>query len=58
MLFRSGRNHGGGDYAQKKTNFLYADGHVETKMVEDTLSPSFEWGVEFYTLRTNDDVQR
>lgn len=53
-----GRNHGGGSYAQKKTNFLYADGHVETKAIEDTLQPNFEWGVEFLTIRPNDDVER
>jgi prepilin-type processing-associated H-X9-DG protein len=43
-----GRNHGvqrhdslGHDL--RKTNFLYCDGHVETKVIEDTLNP-FQWG--------------
>ena len=26
-----------------KTNFLYCDGHVETKTIEETLKP-FQWG--------------
>ena len=48
-----GRNHGGNKTDNngrllKKTNFLYVDGHVETKMIEDTLSP-FQWGKEFYS---------
>jgi prepilin-type processing-associated H-X9-DG protein len=35
----------------RRTNFLYLDGHVETKHVRDTLSPVFEWGDKFYTLQ-------
>lgn len=37
-----GRNHGKGKLA--RTNFLFADGHVETKILEDTLAPKFMWG--------------
>ncbi len=44
-----GRNHGLGSYSRKTTNFLYVDGHVETKRIEDTLSP-FQWGEYFYSL--------
>ena len=44
-----GRNHGAGSYERKKTNFLYLDGHVETKHIEETLQP-FQWGQRFYTL--------
>jgi len=46
-----GRNH---DHA-KTTNFLYVDGHVDTKVIEQTLSP-FEWGQKFYSLRPGDDI--
>jgi prepilin-type processing-associated H-X9-DG protein len=46
-----GRNHGRGAYDTKKTNFLYVDGHVETKHIKDTLDPAFEWGDQFYSLR-------
>ena len=35
-----------------KTNFLYVDGHVETKHVFETLSP-FQWGERFYSLNPN-----
>lgn len=42
-----GRNHGRRKDAVKKnapeTNFLYVDGHVETKLIEETLQP-FQWG--------------
>jgi prepilin-type processing-associated H-X9-DG protein len=49
-----GRNHGpykkdARGYDIRKSNFLYLDGHVETKSVLDTLSP-FQWGEQFYTL--------
>jgi prepilin-type N-terminal cleavage/methylation domain-containing protein/prepilin-type processing-associated H-X9-DG protein len=49
-----GRNHGpnktdGKGWDTRKTNFLYVDGHVETKHVRETVSP-FEWGERFYTL--------
>jgi prepilin-type N-terminal cleavage/methylation domain-containing protein/prepilin-type processing-associated H-X9-DG protein len=44
-----GRNHGKGKTA--KTNFLYCDGHVETKTIEETLAPShYEWGKKLYSI--------
>jgi prepilin-type processing-associated H-X9-DG protein len=43
-----GRNHGkrraGSSLDTRQTNFLYVDGHVETKTVEETIAPEFEWG--------------
>jgi prepilin-type N-terminal cleavage/methylation domain-containing protein/prepilin-type processing-associated H-X9-DG protein len=52
-----GRNHGGGkDYAKRTTNFLYCDGHVETKNIRDTIENRWEWGQKFYSLRTNANV--
>lgn len=44
-----GRNHGSAKRGPKnedlrKTVFLYADGHCETKTIEETLKPNFEWG--------------
>jgi prepilin-type processing-associated H-X9-DG protein len=46
-----GRNHGGGsNFHNKKTNFLYLDGHVETKSLEATIQP-FEWGEKFYSVQ-------
>ena len=54
-----GRNHGAkkleGGKDRRRTNFLYADGHVETKTIEETLKP-FQWGKRFYSypdLRTD-----
>ncbi len=52
-----GSNHGKGKtYRDRKTNFLYCDGHVETKSLKETIpqdatsgSP-WEWGVEHYTI--------
>jgi len=50
-----GRNHGRRNGNDKKnapkTNFLYLDGHVETKSIEETLSP-FQWGslTQIYTM--------
>lgn len=41
-----GRNHGKRTPSVKgapRTNFLYCDGHVETKTIEETLKP-FQWG--------------
>ena len=52
-----GRNHGRGNYDDKKTNFLYCDGHVETKQIKETLQGQGEWGGRFYTLNPNDDLQ-
>lgn len=40
-----GRNHNG------RTNFLYCDGHVETKTIEETLKPDFEWGKKIYGVK-------
>jgi prepilin-type N-terminal cleavage/methylation domain-containing protein/prepilin-type processing-associated H-X9-DG protein len=42
-----GRNHGKGKNA--KTNFLYVDGHVETKTIEETLAP-FQWGDSIWSV--------
>jgi prepilin-type N-terminal cleavage/methylation domain-containing protein/prepilin-type processing-associated H-X9-DG protein len=42
-----GRNHGR-DPKKAKTNFLYVDGHVETKTIEETLKP-FEWGDRIFS---------
>ena len=53
-----GRNHGKknhSDYDDRKTNFLYCDGHVETKNIRDTVEP-FEWGDKFFTLSPNSDI--
>ena len=48
-----GRNHGkkpaSGLYDTRLSNFLYADGHVETKQVRETLTP-FQWGERVYSL--------
>lgn len=49
-----GRNHGT-KLPDAKTNFLYCDGHVDTKKLEETLAP-FEWGQTFYSLVPNIDV--
>jgi prepilin-type N-terminal cleavage/methylation domain-containing protein/prepilin-type processing-associated H-X9-DG protein len=58
-----GRNHGGaksyghvpgattGGWDLRKTNFLYVDGHVETKHVVETIYPDNQWGDEMYTLQ-------
>jgi len=54
-----GHNHPGGgiNYSNGKTNFSYVDGHVETKMVIDTVQQgAFEWGDKCYTLNPCDDV--
>lgn len=39
-------------YKDKYTNFLYVDGHVETKHISMTLGKGqdFEWGEKFYSL--------
>jgi prepilin-type N-terminal cleavage/methylation domain-containing protein/prepilin-type processing-associated H-X9-DG protein len=55
-----GRNHGkrvldAQGWDLRKTNFLYLDGHVETKHIRETLSP-WQWGRTVYTLSPNDDV--
>jgi prepilin-type processing-associated H-X9-DG protein/prepilin-type N-terminal cleavage/methylation domain-containing protein len=55
-----GRNHGakkldGKGRDTRKSNFLYADGHVESKWIYDTLTP-WQWGDQFYSLLPNNDV--
>jgi prepilin-type N-terminal cleavage/methylation domain-containing protein/prepilin-type processing-associated H-X9-DG protein len=52
-----GRNHGQqSSYPDhRRTNFLYADSHVETKSIYDTFTP-FQWGEKFYSLSPNDDL--
>ena len=50
-----GRNHGKarvGPNGQdvRKTNFLYLDGHCESKRLAETLYPEFQWGERFYTI--------
>jgi prepilin-type N-terminal cleavage/methylation domain-containing protein/prepilin-type processing-associated H-X9-DG protein len=55
-----GRNHGNrgmsGAFDLRRTNFLYLDGHVETKGIKDTLTPAFEWGEQFYSLTGGETV--
>ena len=34
----------------RKSNFLYVDGHVETKHVAETVYPKSQWGEKFYDL--------
>ena len=52
-----GRNHGkkpaAGTFDTRLSNFLYVDGHVETKHVRDTLKP-FQWGDKVYSLVPGD----
>jgi len=56
-----GRNHGSKAYGSvagatttgwdlRTSNFLYVDGHVDTKKVSDTVYPKFQWGDSFYSL--------
>jgi prepilin-type N-terminal cleavage/methylation domain-containing protein/prepilin-type processing-associated H-X9-DG protein len=58
-----GRNHGGpkrlgaiagapGSWDLRKSNFLYVDGHVETKHITQTVYPVNQWtyGADFYSL--------
>ena len=56
-----GRNHGGRSLGNisgssksgwdlRKSNFLYVDGHVETKHVSETVNPISQWGAKFYSL--------
>jgi prepilin-type N-terminal cleavage/methylation domain-containing protein/prepilin-type processing-associated H-X9-DG protein len=57
-----GRNHGkrrldGSGFDVRNSNFLYLDGHVETKNIRDTLQPTFQWGDRFYSLLGGDAVQ-
>jgi prepilin-type processing-associated H-X9-DG protein len=53
-----GRIHGSTrDWFKKQTNFLYADGHVETKRLEETLAP-FQWGERLCSLADNSGLKR
>jgi prepilin-type processing-associated H-X9-DG protein/prepilin-type N-terminal cleavage/methylation domain-containing protein len=62
-----GRNHGRkrlakdaehpAGFDQRKSNFLYADGHVETKNIRDTLVPKFEWGESCFSYLYGDRIQ-
>ena len=59
-----GRNHGakkygsvgggtGGNWDLRKSNFLYVDGHVETKHITETVNPVNQWtdsNLDFYSL--------
>ncbi|MCS7033416.1 MAG: prepilin-type N-terminal cleavage/methylation domain-containing protein [Phycisphaerae bacterium] len=47
-----GRNHGRARAKSlPRTNFLYCDGHVETKTIEETLSkPNWQWGERIYSI--------
>ncbi|MDB5321604.1 MAG: hypothetical protein JWN40_3235 [Phycisphaerales bacterium] len=59
LLNAIGRNHGskrldGRGNDERKSNFLYVDGHVETKNVVETVAPQFEWGDNFFSLSPND----
>jgi prepilin-type N-terminal cleavage/methylation domain-containing protein/prepilin-type processing-associated H-X9-DG protein len=55
-----GRNHGKKKlergFDTRMSDFLYADGHVETKNIRDTIAPKFEWGERFYSLSPNGDI--
>jgi len=55
-----GRNHGSADhYVDRKSNFLYCDGHVETKSILETVpadatkTTPWEWGERMWTLSPN-----
>ncbi|HEX3359294.1 MAG TPA: type II secretion system protein [Tepidisphaeraceae bacterium] len=62
-----GRNHGRkrlvkdaehpNGFDERKSNFLYADGHVETKSIRDTLVPKFEWGETCFSYQYGDRIQ-
>lgn len=52
-----GRYTGAGGWEKRKTNFLYIDGHVETKHIKDTLDDNWQWGERMYT-QTNKDAER
>jgi len=34
----------------RNSNFLYVDGHVESKNIAETVYPNFQWGDRFYDL--------
>jgi prepilin-type N-terminal cleavage/methylation domain-containing protein/prepilin-type processing-associated H-X9-DG protein len=51
-----GRNHGRqNENNPAKTNFLYVDGHVETKTIEETVEP-FQWSRKIYGLTTQPEA--
>jgi prepilin-type N-terminal cleavage/methylation domain-containing protein/prepilin-type processing-associated H-X9-DG protein len=57
-----GRNHGpkvldASGWDTRKTNFLYLDGHVETKSIRDTQSP-WQWGMTAYSLSPDDSINK
>lgn len=39
-----------GGWDLRASNFLYLDGHVETKNVAETVFPVYQWGDKFYSL--------
>ena len=45
------------DWFVRGLNFLYADGHVESKHIEETLEP-FQWGERFFSLEDNSGMHR
>ncbi|HEX8323569.1 MAG TPA: prepilin-type N-terminal cleavage/methylation domain-containing protein [Tepidisphaeraceae bacterium] len=53
-----GRYAGQGSWEKKRTNFLYVDGHVETKHIKETMSDTWEWGDKMYSLRTTATVSQ
>jgi prepilin-type processing-associated H-X9-DG protein len=55
-----GRNHGvktldNKGWDLRKTNFLYLDGHCESKDIRSTLTP-WQWGDTAYSLSPNDSI--
>ncbi len=54
-----GRNHGqlSGYPDKRRSNFLYVDGHIETKSIYETFTP-FQWGRQFYSLNPHDDLDQ
>ena len=51
-----GHNHGSGKWENKTTNFLYLDGHVETKNIKETVA-NWQWGERMYSLQTDANFQ-
>ena len=55
-----GRNHGRRilekGFDVRKSNFLYVDGHCESKGIKETVEPRFEWGEKFYSITPNSDL--
>jgi prepilin-type N-terminal cleavage/methylation domain-containing protein/prepilin-type processing-associated H-X9-DG protein len=37
----------------RTTNFLYVDGHVESKNIKDTVLPTSQWGEDLWSLENN-----